>query len=663
MSQSQPQQSPVFDPQLENPKPKNLLTLTLTKQSSSASNKKLKTEPENSQFANNNTTQQRNYAHNTSFRQNDTEEQDISYPDSDRARVSRERISPGARNLFVIKQSTHHLEHQKSFLNQNLDDSWHSYHNGSITPKRDNKQKNNHLKHRQAGYVKPKKALLAKREEINIVAAKAKRYTDSNECESLNVSRSNFDDFTAQSIDTVGRGNYASYRRKSCECTECGGVSKFEKLMQNYPGVPALIPHERNMRKILVADEKSPNNKNAKKRFEAAKSKMKIINKGLIPMKSPPLQTIQSNPGTMGTAPGTQDNMTTPKAATKILQKLSSLGGFSRRSSVAKSTKSIVDFEQKDFLETVQQEASSTKGRMSTERGLTKILVDHNSLHNIQEVLGLEKILSTYEQSPIAAGGHKDERKMLVTPRKHQFHEEYSGERSEKRSESFKNIMSNSREMKRNLSRLQTNGASTSRHREEKVENFKQIEHKVLKTPKLKLKKITKPQVTTANKNTTIKKVYCNPGDLTISRKDSVQDNSPRSPKFHVAPNFFRLISRNQASVPNNKTTGGPNMQSRFSVGQFTQRELPSPSMEYYNMKTEEDLKVHKIQKRVKIKQIKNLEIPVLPSLGGVGSGVKSPVTAKTPKSNKTFVVESPRMVKTSRDARLVKNYQSLKKK
>jgi len=104
-------------------------------------------------------------------------------------------------------------------------------------------------------------------------------------------------------------------------------------------------------------------------------------------------------------------------------------------------------------------------------------------------------------------------------------------------------------------------------------------------------------------------------------------------------------------------------MQSRFSVGQFTQRELPSPSMEYYNMKTEEDLKVQKIQKRVKIKQIKNLEIPVLPSLGGVGTGVKSPVTAKTPKSNKTFLVESPRMVKTSRDARLVKNYQSLKKK
>jgi len=662
MSQSQPQQSPVFDPQLDNPKVKNLLTLTLTKQSSNTSNKKLKPEPENSQFANNNPTQQRNSSNNASLRQNDAEEQDISYPDSDRVRVSRERVSPGAKNLFVIKQSTHHLEHQRSFFNQNLDDSWNSYQNRSITPKRDHKNKQNHPKHRQAGYVKPKKALLAKREEINIVAARAKRYTDSNECESLQVSRSNFDDFTAQSIDTVGRGNYASYRRKSCECTECGGVSKFEKIMQNYPGVPALIPHERNMRKILIADEKSPNNKNAKKRFEAAKTKMKIINKGLTPMKGPPLQTIQSNPGTMGTTPGTQD-MTTPKGATtKILQKLSSLGGFSRRSSVAKSTKSIVDFEQKDLLETVQQEPSSTKGRMSTERGLTKIISDHNSLHNIQEVLGLEKILSTYEQSPTAAGAHKDERKMLLTPRKHQFHEEYTGERSEKRNDSIKNIMSNSREMKRTLSRLQTSGPSTSRNREEKVENFKQIEHKILRAPKLKLKKITKPQVA-ANKNTTIKKVYCNPGDFTISGKDSVQDNSPRSPKFHVAPNFFRLISRNQASVPTNKTTGGPNMQSRFSVGQSIQRDLPSPSMEYYNMRTEEDAKVQKVQKRVKIKPIKNLEIAVLPYLGGVGTGVKSPVTAKTPKNNKTFVLESPRIVKTSRDARLVKNYQSLKKK
>ena len=393
-----------------------------------------------------------------------------------------------------------------------------------------------------------------------------------------------------------------------------------------------------------MTGEKSPNNRSTKKKFEAAKTKIKVISKNVLgtPNKNP-VPSRDSNPGTAGTANGTQD-MTTPKATSKILQKLSSLGGISRRSSVAKSTKSI-DMEQKEFLEAIQQEGSiNTKGRLSTERALNKP-GDHNSLHNIQELLGLEKILSTYEKSPTAASRpSREEKKRLLPYHKNKtrhLHSEY-GVRDEQTNDSFKNIMSTSREMKRNLSKLHV--SPPNRH-EEKAENFKEIEHKVLKNPRLKLKKISKPQVI-VNTNSTIKKVYCNPENLTL-RKDSL------SPKFHVAPNFFRLISRNQASLPVNKTATEPNMLSRASMMQLTHRDMPSPSMEYYSLKKEDDFKIKPI-KRVKVKQIKNLEIPAMPYLGGFKS---SPLSVRTPKTQK--ILDSPKTARISKDALLLKNYQS----
>jgi len=43
-------------------------------------------------------------------------------------RLSREHLSPGAKNMFIIKPSGYsgQLEHQRTFFNSNLDDSWQS---------------------------------------------------------------------------------------------------------------------------------------------------------------------------------------------------------------------------------------------------------------------------------------------------------------------------------------------------------------------------------------------------------------------------------------------------------------------------------------------------------------------------------------------------------
>jgi len=104
-------------------------------------------------------------------------------------RLSREHLSPGAKNLFIVKPSGYsgQLEHQRTFLNSNLDDSWHSCKepscyffeslwmnlapNRSVTPRgHKHHHHHHHHKYRHAiGSIKPKRALLAKREEINIV--------------------------------------------------------------------------------------------------------------------------------------------------------------------------------------------------------------------------------------------------------------------------------------------------------------------------------------------------------------------------------------------------------------------------------------------------------------------------------------------------------------
>ena len=90
---------------------------------------------------------------------------------------------------------------------------------------------------------------------INLSKAVKPRKT-SDVHQSLQNSFNENDSIFEQSCESPSKKNLKSFfRRKSCECTECGGISKLEKSIQGYPQFSIPLPDRKPALKLPIEDE------------------------------------------------------------------------------------------------------------------------------------------------------------------------------------------------------------------------------------------------------------------------------------------------------------------------------------------------------------------------------------------------------------------------
>jgi len=116
----------------------------------------------------------------------------------------------------------------------------------SIVQSNKSKQRNSTLQQSNETSSTSKAILLALEKGSNLTTVKPRR-SSKNAFQSLEASFNEVDTIFEQSFEISSKQNLKSlYRRKSCECSECGGVSKLEKSIQGYPQFSSYLPNRQN---------------------------------------------------------------------------------------------------------------------------------------------------------------------------------------------------------------------------------------------------------------------------------------------------------------------------------------------------------------------------------------------------------------------------------
>lgn len=99
------------------------------------------------------------------------------------------------------------------------------------------------------------------------------RKSSKNTFQSLQSSFNEVDTIFEQSFEISSKQNLKSlYRRKSCECSECGGVSKLEKSIQGYPQFSSYLPNRQN-----ISSSSKPLDEQTEKVKDHSNKKRKLI--------------------------------------------------------------------------------------------------------------------------------------------------------------------------------------------------------------------------------------------------------------------------------------------------------------------------------------------------------------------------------------------------